>query len=172
MNSEPIVIVDEDDNVIGIKDRSLVGVGSPDIYRVSALWVTNSRGDVLLVQRAFTKHNNPGKWGPAVSGTVGAGETYDSNIIKEAKEEIGISDVPFQKSFKLRRYGEHTFFVQWYVAVIDKPVTAFELEEGSIEDIRWFPIDELRIEVVSFPEKFVPNMYEYLDLPDDSRDGE
>ncbi|NTW90016.1 MAG: NUDIX domain-containing protein [Candidatus Moranbacteria bacterium] len=166
MIKEPILIVDENDNIIGIKDRGLVGVGSPDIYRVSALWVTNGRGDALLVQRAFTKRNDPGKWGPAVSRTVEAGETYDSNILKEAREEIGLSDMKFRKSRKVRRYGDHNFFVQWYVAVVDIPAESFETEAGSIEDIRWFPIDELRKETAFFPEKFVPNMYEYLDLSD------
>lgn len=59
-----IVIVDDNDIVIGLKDRS--EIKSLDIYRVSALWVVNNEGDVLLAQRAFNKKNNPGKWGPAV----------------------------------------------------------------------------------------------------------
>ena len=47
---------------------------------------------VLIVERqtAFDKKYDPGKWGPSAAGTVEEGETYQSNIIKELQEEIGL----------------------------------------------------------------------------------
>ncbi len=83
-----IPIVNEQDEIIGYKDRkdrNLV-----DITRVSALWITNEDGEILLAQRGLNKTHSPGLWGPAVAGTVEEGETYESNIIKEAEEEIGL----------------------------------------------------------------------------------
>ncbi|NTW75935.1 MAG: NUDIX domain-containing protein [Candidatus Moranbacteria bacterium] len=162
MKKEPILIVDENDNVIGIKDRSLVRVGSPYIYRVSALWVANSRGDVLLAQRAFTKRNDPGKWGPAVSGTVEAGETYNENIMKEAEEELDIVGIRFKSEVKMRRGGEYGFFVQWYSAIIDKPEGRFNIQEDEVERVKWFSRDELRTECKEHPERFVSGMETYL----------
>ena len=50
---EQIIIVDEKDNVIGSKPRSQI-VDS-DIYRVSALFVYNIEGEILLGKRAATK---------------------------------------------------------------------------------------------------------------------
>lgn len=86
----PTVIVNENDEIIGHKLREEVDPKN-DIYRVSALWVTNSAGDVLIAQRKLTKKHAPGKWEPAVAGTVEKGETDESNIYKEAQEEIGLS---------------------------------------------------------------------------------
>lgn len=92
-----IIIVDENDTIIGHKNRDSMEDG--DMYRVSALWIQNSKGDILLAQRSFDKRNDPGKWGPAVAGTVEEGETYESNIIKEAEEEIGLKNSHFDKAF-------------------------------------------------------------------------
>lgn len=78
-----IQIVDENDKFVSNKERSEVDYKS-DIYRVSALWLTNSKGQTLLAKRAMVKDKDPGKWGPAVAGTIDEGETYDENIYKEA----------------------------------------------------------------------------------------
>ncbi len=63
-----IIIVDENDNIIGSKDFDKMKPS--DVYRVSSLWITNSKGETLLAKRAFNKLHSPGKWGTAVSGTV------------------------------------------------------------------------------------------------------
>src|SRR3989344_8863957 len=86
-----IVIVDENDKVVCEKDKEMVR--GADIYRVSALWITNSRDEILLARRALTKSHHPRKWGPAVAGTVDEGETYEENIIKEAEEELGLKNI-------------------------------------------------------------------------------
>ncbi|OGL89033.1 hypothetical protein A3I45_03330 [Candidatus Uhrbacteria bacterium RIFCSPLOWO2_02_FULL_53_10] len=49
-----LIIVNENDEEIGVKDRADLNPKT-DIYRVSALWVLNGRGEVLLAQRAHDK---------------------------------------------------------------------------------------------------------------------
>ena len=63
MEKPDIIIVDENDNIIGHKKRGTLD--KKDIYRVSALWIQNPKGDILLAQRKFTKKHHPGRWGPA-----------------------------------------------------------------------------------------------------------
>ena len=87
--SDRIVVVDEEDNVVGAELRSIVDEKGLR-YRVSGLWLRNSRGEVLLARRALTKTHYPGRWGPAVAGTVEEGESYEQNIVKEAEEELGL----------------------------------------------------------------------------------
>jgi hypothetical protein len=107
-----IVIVNENDEIIAHKERGTLI--QKDIYRVSALWVKNFKGDILLAQRKFTKSHDPGKWGPAVAGTVDEGETYEQNIIKEAEEEIGLKNIRPTLGPKIRMTGEYNYFDQWY----------------------------------------------------------
>lgn len=156
-------IVDEHDNVIGHKDRKDVHPKT-DIYRVSALWITNSHGDVLLAQRSFNKKNSPGRWGPAVAGTVEDDETYLENIIKEAEEEIGLKNVIFNKMQKERIRSPRNYFCQWYGVTIDEPASVFKIQEEEVEQIKWINYDELLQDVEKHPEKYVQGLKRFLQI--------
>ena len=153
--TEPVIIVDEQDNVIGTKQRGAITYS--DIYRVTGLWVTNGQSQVLLAQRKWDKAHDPGKWGPAVSGTVNEGETYEASIYKEAAEEIGLTGVHFDTS---DRYfvddGQHRFFNQRFTVQIDWPIEAFTIQEEEVEQIVWVDKATLLHEINTTPEKFVP----------------
>lgn len=153
----PAVIVNEKDEVIGLKLREEVDP-KDDIYRVSSLWITNSAGEILIAQRKLTKKQAPGKWGPAVAGTVEEGETYESNIYKEAEEEIGLVGYEFKLGPKERISGYRNYFVQWFTVVVDKPINFFRIEETEVEQITWIPQEELASEVQEAPEKYVTPM--------------
>ena len=157
--SNRIVIVDEDDRIIGhIARDELYGRENQIIYRVSVLWITNPRGDILLAQRALTKKHHPGKWGPAVAGTVDEGETYEDNVLKEAEEELGLTNIQPQKSIKRRTtpaINGHNHFTQWYTLVIDKPAADFTIQKDEVEQVRWFTRAALKEKVHNHPEQFV-----------------
>jgi len=157
-----VVIVDEKDNIVGHKNRELVK--HEDIYRVSALWITNSKEEVLLARRALTKSHDPGKWGPAVAGTVDDGEDYWDNILKEAEEEIGLRNIKPQVGPKLRVSGKHNYFGQWYLLEIDKPIDEFIIDRSEVEQIRWFPKEELLKEIQNSPDDFLETMKRYVGL--------
>lgn len=153
-----IIIVDENDEQISAKERNIVT--SEDIYRVSALWITNSDGEVLLAQRKWSKKNNPGMWGPAVAGTIEVGETYESNIYKEAEEEIGLTGVEVEAWFKKLYEGEHAHFTQWYRAALNWPIDKFQIQEEEVEAIRWISIPELKADIEQNPSKYLRSVIE------------
>lgn len=154
--SRIIIIVDENDEIIGHKERGTLA--REDIYRVSALRVTNSRGDILLAQRKFTKAHDPGKWGPAVAGTLDEGETYESNIIKEAEEEIGLKDIRPTPVQWLRVSGEHNYFTQRYALTVDKPAEEFAIEHDEVEQVRWVSPGELRKALREHPKDYLDDL--------------
>jgi isopentenyldiphosphate isomerase len=134
MTKERVIIVNDQDEIIGHKERGTLV--QADIYRVSALWVTNSAGDILLAQRKFTKKHHPGMWGPAVAGTNDEGESYESNIIKEAEEEIGLKDIKPNIGPKIRVASEHNHFTQYYTLTIDQAADDFVIEEDEVEQVK------------------------------------
>jgi isopentenyldiphosphate isomerase/mannose-6-phosphate isomerase-like protein (cupin superfamily) len=148
-----IVVVNDQDEVIGYKKRGTLN--QEDIYRVSALWVTNPNGDILLAQRHHTKKHHPNLWGPAVAGTIDEGETYDENIVKEAEEEIGLKNIQPKKSQKIRATGEHNHFTQWYTLTCDKSADDFVIQEDEVEQVKWFTRAELARELQEHPEKYL-----------------
>ena len=99
MKEDIQIIVDENDEVIGYKHRH--DITSDDTYRVSALWIENSKWEILMSLRGFMKRNNPGKWSAAVAGTIDKWESYDENIYKEAEEELWITWYIFEKWEKM-----------------------------------------------------------------------
>jgi len=138
-----IIIVDEKDNQIGVKEAGTLD-NDTDIYRVSALWITNSKGQFLLAKRALTKKQNPGKWGPAAAGTVEEGETYDSNIIKEAEEEIDLKNIKPEKWIKNDTLNlKYKHFTQWYKLKLDKDIEEFKIESSEVAEIKWFTKEEI-----------------------------
>jgi len=150
---ERIAIVNDQDEVIGYKGRETIT--KEDIYRVATLWITNSRGEILLAQRKFTKQHDPGKWGPAVAGTVDEGETYDSKIIKEAEEEIGLKDIKPGLGPKRRVKDEYNYFSQWYKLVVNRPIEDFTIQEEEVERVKWFTRHELEQELRECPNDYL-----------------
>lgn len=169
MDKQRIVIVDSEDREISSKNR--LDINSEDIYRVSALWITNCKGEILLAQRSFSKKSNPGKWGPGVAGTVEVGESYDDNIYKEAEEELSISDLIFTKLQKVYNSEslDRKYFCQWYHVVIDRPAEFFVKQDEEVEEIRWFSYRELLQELTENPDKFLPSLPKYVEMFKDLR---
>ncbi len=153
MTSQRIVVVNDQDEIIGHIERGTLK--REDIYRVSALWITNSSGDILLAQRHHTKKNHPSKWGPAVAGTIDKGETYDENIVKEAEEEIGLKKIQPEKKQKIRVTGERNHFTQYYKLTIDKPADDFVTQEDEVEQVKWFTRKELERELRENPDDYL-----------------
>ncbi len=152
-----IIIVDKEDKIIGTKERRDI---KGDIYRVSALWLTNPKGEILLAKRHKNKDSNPGKWGPAVAGTVEEGESYEDNIIKETEEEIGIKGIKFNIKQKTFIQGKRNHFTQWFTAVIDKNTDEFKIQDNEVEEVRWISKERLLKELKENPDSFVPNFDE------------
>ncbi len=150
-----IPIVDKDDNILTYKENSTLDLH--DRYRVSALWVTNSRGEILLAQRHKSKKKHPLLWWPAVAGTVEKDETYEENIIKETEEEIGISRIYPILWPKTKTEIEYLHFTQWFTVVIDLPIETFKIQKDEVEAIRWISPENLRNELTESPQNFIPS---------------
>jgi len=157
-----IIIVNKEDNLIGTKKRGTLS--KDDIYRVSALWITDSKSKILLARRHRNKKHHPRMWGPAVAGTVDEGETYQGNIIKEAQEELGLKNISPKLGPKLETKGEYHHFTQWYFLKIDKESNEFIIQKDEVEEIKWWDKEELLTELKRYPEKFLPKMKKYLEL--------
>lgn len=155
-------VVDENDEIIGFKKREDIDFVN-DIYRIGALWLTNSKGEILIAQRLLTKDKDPGKWGPAAAGTLEKGETYESNIYKEAEEEIGLTGVDFKLGPK-QRFKVRESFCQWFIGTVDKDIKDFVLQADEVEAIKWVSKDWLIGDVKSNPDDYVPSMLSVIEL--------
>ena len=150
-------IVDEDDNIIGHKPRNEIDY-TKDYYRIGCLWLKNSKGEVLLAQRLLSKDKDPGKWGPSAAGTLEEGETYESNIYKEAHEELGLTGVDFTPIAKLKLEKPRKSFLQLYAGVCDWSADKFIPQPEEVEQVAWVDVNELKKDVEANPDQYVPSI--------------
>lgn len=154
-NMARIILVDENDQPIGFRERA--ERRDDDIIRVTGLCVYNSKNEFLIAKRVHTKKYDPGLWGPATAGTVDEGETYLSNIIKEAKEEIGLEmDARAIIQGPCRRtQAETRYFVQRFFYKSDLPIEKFAIQKNEVAEIRWIHISELVEWIARKPDDFI-----------------
>ncbi|MBP6884703.1 MAG: NUDIX domain-containing protein [Candidatus Pacebacteria bacterium] len=157
-----VPLVNEQDEIIGYKDRA--DRNETDILRVSALCLKHTDGRVLLAQRGLTLKNGPGKWGPAVAGTVEEDETYESNIVKESMEEIGYPLTVIKEFTKIRvQKRTNNYFAKVYIDTTDWPIEKFKIDPREVEQIKWFTKPELR-EFFKDKEKLTDGLSEHSEL--------
>jgi isopentenyldiphosphate isomerase len=156
-----IPIVNDRDEIIAYKERE--DRNPEEIIRVTAIWITDESGNILLQQRGLDKKHNPGKWGPAAAGTVEEGESYDQNAAKEIQEELGLKGITLVKSKKY--YGQTNTgkrFAQIYTAII--PRNSEFILESEVAGVRWVSKAELQQWLLEKPDDFVSLMQDLLDL--------
>lgn len=106
----------------------------------------------------MSKDKHPGKWGPAAAGTLEKGETYESNIYKEAEEELGLSGITLEIGPKMKFERPHQHFTQWFSGVCDWPEERFVPQPTEVQRVMWIEKELLIQNIREHPEKYVPSM--------------
>jgi len=161
--SESTIIVDKNDTIIGHKPRHEIDYDR-DIYRVSALRIINSKGEILLAQRAFAKKHDPWLRWPAVAWTNAKGETYETNILKETKEELWLENIEISQGPKRFINDWHKYYGQRFIATIDLPIDKFVLQENEVAQVKWFYPSDIRNLFQKTPEIFIPSFKNITEL--------
>ncbi len=97
-----IVIVDEEDNVLGEEDKDRCHEGEGILHRAFLAMIFNKKGEVLLARRSAKKKLWPGFWDGTVASHLSKGETCEQAAIRRLSEEIGVNARPVSYLFKFR----------------------------------------------------------------------
>lgn len=146
-----IVVVDEEDNVIGA-ERMPEAIRKKMIRRAARVYVFNESGQ-LLVQQRSDKVLKPLLLDQSAAGHVDEGETYEQAAYRELAEELGITNISLE--LVITSFRTTGFFNAIYrVVVPDNVVIQFDPEE--IEQVLWYDPDILATEMKQQPERFTP----------------
>lgn len=111
---------------------------------VSAI-IFNNQGEVLLGKRSLHEDVFPGLWGipgGKIEVEESGSNTVESALIREAKEEMGITIQPdhyIESSCRVKD-GEAKLYLIYTALHVDGEPQALE----DTEAVRWFKIDELK----------------------------
>ncbi|MDR2955055.1 MAG: NUDIX domain-containing protein [Prevotella sp.] len=141
MQEEIFPIVNEEGIIIGNAPRSVCHNGSKLLHPVIHLHLFNSKGELFLQKRSYTKDIQPGKWDTAVAGHIDLDETPLEAVNREALEELGIS-------------GFNIHFILKYIIETDREKElsycyhaiyngTFILNKEELDDGRFWTIEEI-----------------------------
>lgn len=129
-DQEPLEVVDDRDNVIGLAPRAEIHAKGL-LHRAVHIFVFNSRGEVYVQRRSPAKDRFPSLLDSSAAGHVDPGESYHAAALRELGEELGIR-APLKEVLRVKACtvtdNEH---VVLYSAVTDeKPVP-------NPEEVQW-----------------------------------
>lgn len=134
-------IVDENGNTIGKSTREECHSGSFLLHPVVHLHVFNTSEELYLQKRAMNKDIQPGKWDTSVGGHVDYGEEITEALLREAREELDISDFDprfaFKYPFRSDREYElvHTYYTIYSGKITPAPSEISEGRFWKVSDI-------------------------------------
>ena len=139
--NEILIVVDEDDNVIGKSPYSEVRKKGL-ITRSSNIFIFSSEGKIFIHKRNRQLSLYPGMWDVKVGGSVSYGESYEDAALRELKEETGIIATEEQLEYLFStkfRSNEHNVSRKIFRIIYDGKMT---LQKSEIEEGRFVSIKE------------------------------
>jgi isopentenyl-diphosphate delta-isomerase len=130
------------------------------MIQVAMLWLVNDKGELLLARRADHKAQDPGLWGPSVTGKLEVGETFEDAVVREAEEELALNPNSYTASClfdtdfnhpdgELRKFRVFTAFIP------DAMIQTLKFDTNEVAEIRWMSIDAIKELLNSKPGEMV-----------------
>ncbi len=141
-NQELFPVINELGEVIGKATRKECHSGSKLLHPVIHLHIFNSKGELYLQKRSLNKDIQPGKWDTAVGGHVDFGETIEHALLREAKEELGLTDFNPIHLFSYIFESEHEReMINAYYTTTN--IETFNYDPVEVDDGRFWALSEI-----------------------------
>jgi isopentenyl-diphosphate Delta-isomerase len=152
---DKLILVDEHDKPVGTAEK-MEAHQKALLHRAFSVFIFNSKGEMLLQQRAIKKYHSGGLWTNACCSHPYEGQDTKAAAEKRLKEEMGFT-LPLSKAFEfvykapfengLTEYEyDHAF-----TATYDGPVLP---DEDEVMDFCYLNMDELKASIASHPHKY------------------
>lgn len=155
IEKEFVVLVDANDNDIGTMEK-MEAHEKAVLHRAFSIFIFNTKGEMLIHQRAFSKYHTPGLWTNACCSHPRLGETLQQATSRRLREEMGM-EADIQKIFDFvykadvgQGLIEHEFD-HVFVGTTD---VLPNINREEVETYSYIKMDDLRNDINLHPEKY------------------
>lgn len=152
---EFVILVDNNDRQIGLMEKQAAHIG-PHLHRAFSVFIFNSKGELLMQQRALSKYHSPGLWTNTCCSHPRSGETLEEATSRRLMEEMGMT-CPM-----------HEVYTFIYKAPVGQGLTEHEFDHvfiGQSDDIpninteevaswKYMRLDDLKKDLELYPELY------------------
>lgn len=152
---ENLVLVDENDEVLGYAPKMLVHQRG-NLHRAFSVLIFNSKNEMLIHQRANHKYHSSNLWTNACCSHPREGEKLEEAVHRRLKEEMGFDcNVRFAYKFIYKAELENGLIEHELDHVfIGEYNESFTPNPDEVSDFKWVPLSFLRNDIVTSPQKY------------------
>jgi len=153
--TEEVILVDESDRPLGTMEK-MEAHRRAVLHRAFSVFIFNSRGEMLLQQRAQEKYHSAGLWTNACCSHPRPGEDTREAAMRRLREELGFT-TPLEELFHfiyksefdngLTEYEFDHVFVGTYDDAIHPNI-------AEVSDFRYYSTENIREHLQHGPDKF------------------
>jgi isopentenyl-diphosphate delta-isomerase len=152
---EQVILVDEQDNPIGLMEKQAAHI-EPHLHRAFSIFLFNSKGELLMQQRALSKYHSPGLWTNTCCSHPRAGETLEEATSRRLMEEMGMA-CPMHEVYTFIYKApvgegliEHEFDHVWIGQSDDIP----QINRNEVESWKYMSLSDLKNDIEAHPEHY------------------
>ena len=90
-DDEPLILVNENDHIIGYRDKLSCHLGQGLLHRAFSVFLFNTKGELLLQERSAQKMLWPNTWSNSCCSHPRRGETMQAAAARRTQQELGCS---------------------------------------------------------------------------------
>ncbi|MEM1080657.1 MAG: isopentenyl-diphosphate Delta-isomerase [Pseudomonadota bacterium] len=157
-DSEPLILVDQEDRAIGYMPKSQCHRGHGTLHRAFSVFLFNARGELLLQQRSESKPLWPLYWSNSCCSHPRRGESIEQASLRRVLEELGVEchltwlyKFIYQADY-LEVGAEHEFCH----VLIGRCTGDVVVHPDEIAAWRWLSMEQLNQDLNERPDRFTP----------------
>lgn len=142
---EFVVLVDQDDQKLGLMEKQQAHVAGL-LHRAFSVFVFNSKGELMIQQRAASKYHSPTLWTNTCCSHPRDNETYEQAAHRRLEEEMGFDcELEYKFNFIYKAHLENDLIEHEldhvFIGIFDGEP---KLNPDEVMAYRWVELDDLK----------------------------
>ena len=152
---EFVVLVDQNDQKLGLMEKQQAHIAGL-LHRAFSVFVFNSKGELMIQQRAASKYHSPTLWTNTCCSHPRDNETYEQAAHRRLEEEMGFDcELEYKFNFIYKAHLENDLIEHELDHVFigtfdDEP----KLNPDEVMAYRWVELDDLKKDMEKNPQNY------------------